>query len=593
MTEVQLRALIDSVREGRLPRRGFIARMASAGLAAPLAAQLLMHCGVANAQPAPAYKPTKRGGGGALKLLWWQGPTLLNPHFATGSKDQEGSRVFYEPLAAWDADANLLPILAAEIPSRANGGLAADGKSVIWKLKRGVTWHDGQPFTADDCVFNWEYSRDPATATVTNGVFKDIKVDKIDSHTVRVTFANPTPYWASFGTSLLIPRHLFSPYMGAKSRDAPNNLKPVGTGPYKFVEFKPGDMVRGAINTGYHMPNRPYFDTLEMKGGGDATSAARAVLQTGEFDYAWNLLVEDDVLKRMEDGGKAKVQFLDTGNIEFLQLNLTDPWTEVEGERASLKSSHFAFGDLAVRQAMAMLVDRQAMQEFIFGRAGAATGAYINAPARFRSTNKGIGFDIAKANQMLDAAGWKKGADGIREKNGRKMKFVFQTSANGIRQKVQAVIKQACQKAGIELELKSVTAAVFFSSDVANPDTAVKFWADMQMFASTMGEPDPGTFMERFVSWQIASKANKWQGRNIVRWRDPEFDKLFRAAEIAVDPVKRAALFIAMNDMVVKNVAVVPLISRRRVSGVGRSLAVASSAWDLDLSGLHNWYRET
>ncbi|MEO7391341.1 MAG: peptide ABC transporter substrate-binding protein [Ramlibacter sp.] len=591
MDETQLRDLVEGVREGRVPRRRFIARMASVGFTAPMAAQLLMHCGVASAQAAFPYKPTRRGGGGALKLLWWQGPTLLNPHFGTGSKDQEGSRLFYEPLAIWDSEANLVPVLAAEIPSRANGGLAADGKSVVWKLKRGVTWHDGQPFTADDCVFNWEFSRDPATAAVTSGVFTDIQVQKIDSHTVRVTYRNPTPYWAGFGTSLFIPKHLFAPYIGAKSRDAPNNLKPVGTGPYKITEFKPGDMVRGEINTAYHMPNRPHFDSIEMKGGGDAASAARAVLQTGEYDYAWNLLVEDEVLKRMEDGGKARVEFLTTGNIEFLQLNLTDPWTEVEGERASAKSTHFAFGDLAVRQAVAMLVDRQALQEFIFGRAGAATNVYINAPARFRSPDKGLAFNIDKANQMLDAAGWAKGPDGLRAKGGRKMKFVFQTSSNSIRQKVQAVIKQACQKAGIEVELKSVTASVFFSSDLANPDTAIKFWADMQMFASTMGEPDPGTFMERFVSWQIASKANKWQGRNIVRFRSPEFDKLFRAAEVEVDPVKRAALFIAMNDLAVKNVAVVPLISRRRVSGVSRKLAINSSGWDLDLSALHDWHR--
>ena len=106
----------------------------------------------------PAYKPTKRGGGGALRMLWWQGATLLQPHFANGTKDQEGSRIFYEPLAVWDNDGNLVPILAAEIPTRENGGLAADGKSVTWKLKRGVTWHDGKPFTADDCVFTWEYA---------------------------------------------------------------------------------------------------------------------------------------------------------------------------------------------------------------------------------------------------------------------------------------------------------------------------------------------------------------------------------------------------------------------------------------------------
>ncbi|HRA61866.1 MAG TPA: ABC transporter substrate-binding protein, partial [Burkholderiaceae bacterium] len=310
MQERELRGMIEEVRDGRLPRRSFIQHLVSLGLTAPMATMMLAHSGIAMAQTASTYKPTKRGGGGALKLLWWQGATLLNPHFAVGTKDQEGSRVFYEPLAGWDPEGNLFPVLAAEVPTRENGGVAADGKSVTWKLKRGVTWHDGAPFTADDCIFNWEYAKDPATAAVSIGSYKDVTVEKIDSHTVKVIFSKPTPFWADafVGTrGMLIPKHLFGPFAGGKSRDAPNNLKPVGTGPYKFADFKPGDMVRGTINTSYHMANRPYFDAIEMKGGGDAASAARAVLQTGEYDYAWNLQVEDEVLKKMEAGGKGKV----------------------------------------------------------------------------------------------------------------------------------------------------------------------------------------------------------------------------------------------------------------------------------------------
>ena len=158
-------------------------------------------------------------------------------------------------------------------------------------------------------MFTWEFARDPATAAWTSGIYKDVSVTKVDSHTVRVAFPKPTPFWATAfvaAEGMIIPKHLFGPYIGAKSREAPGNLKPVGTGPYKFVDFKPGDMVRGEINDSYHMPNRPFFDSIEMKGGGDAVSAARAVLQTGEFDYAWNLQVEDEVLKRLEAGGKGR-----------------------------------------------------------------------------------------------------------------------------------------------------------------------------------------------------------------------------------------------------------------------------------------------
>ncbi len=595
MQEREIRELIEEVRVGTLPRRQFIGQLVSLGLTAPMASMLLMHAGVAQAQPVSTYKPTKRGGGGTLKALWWQGATLLQPHFASGTKDQEGSRIFYEPLAVWDNEGNLIPILAAEIPTRANGGLAADGKSVVWKLKKDVTWHDGKPFTADDCLFTWEFARDPASAAITAGVYKDIKVDKVDSHTIRVTFTKPTPFWAAAfvaAEGMIIPKHVFGPYSGAKSREAPANLKPVGTGPYKFSDFKPGDIVRGEINQNYHMPNRPYFDAIEMKGGGDATSAARAVLQTGEYDYAWNLQVEDEVMKRMEAGGKGKVHVIDSGDIEFIQLNPTDPYTEVDGERGSIKSKHFAFTEAAVREAMSLLADRKGIQDFIYGRTGVATSNFMNNPPRFRSPNTKWEFNIDKANQILDGAGWKRGADGVREKGGKKMKFVFQTSVNSIRQKEQAVIKQACQKAGIDLELKSVTGAVFFSSDVANPDTYGKFWCDMQMYTTTMTQPDAERFMDQYTSWEVSSKANKWLGRNICRYRSEEYDKAYHAGELELDPVKRAAIFIRLNDMVIKDNAVIPLITRPRARGANLKLVSTLSGWDLDFSTLQNWYRE-
>src|SRR6185369_1586327 len=167
--------------------------------------------------------------------------------------------------------------------------------------------------------------------------------------------------------------------------------------------------------------NRPHFDAIEMKGGGDAVGAARAVLQSGEYDYAWNLQVEDEILKRLETGGKGKVSITQTGNIEFILLNPTDPWNEVDGERGSIKSKHFAFTEPKVREAMALLCDKKSMQEFIYGRTGFATGNFMNNPPRFTSKNTKWEFNVDKANAILDAAGWKRGADGIREKGGKKM----------------------------------------------------------------------------------------------------------------------------------------------------------------------------
>ena len=598
MNERELRNLIAEVKVGRQSRRTFVQSMVALGLTAPMAGVMLSQSGVAMAvENAISYKPPKTGGGGPLKLLLWQAPTLLNPHFAVGTKDQEACRLFYEPLAGWDRDGNLVPILAAEIPNKENDGLAEDGLSVTWKLKRGVKWHDGVPFTADDVVFNWEYARNPETAAVSIASYKDVKlVEKIDDYSVRLTFAQPTPFWAdafvaSYG--LIIPKHLFADYAGGKSRDAPTNLKPVGTGPYLFVDFKPGDSVSGRRNPDYHLENRPYFDTIEIKGGGDAVSAARAVLQTGEYDYGWNMQVEDEILQKLENGGKGKMTLVPTGNIEFIALNVTDPAVEVDGERASVKTRHPLFSDPAVREAINLLIDRASVQKFIYGRAGTAAANFLNNPERFRSKNNKFEFNIEKANQILEAAGWKKGSDGIRAKDGKQLKFTFQTSINSPRQKNQAIIKQACQKAGIEIELKSVVASVFFSSDTANPDTYSHFYCDAEMYQTTMPQADPQFFMNQFTSWELATKENKWQGRNISRWQNKDYDDVFRQAQHELDAVKRAAMFIKLNDIVVGDHYILPEISRPRATAVKSDMVVHQSGWDNDLWQIANWYRES
>ncbi|MCP3411198.1 peptide ABC transporter substrate-binding protein [Bradyrhizobium sp. CCGB01] len=594
MNEDEIRKSIAEVKQGTLSRRSFIRTMAAAGIAAPVASQILLWNDVAMADATLEYKPTKAGGGGPLKILLWQAPTLLNPHFAIGTKDQVASRIFFEPLAGWDKDGNLIPCLAAEIPTKANGSLAADGMSVIWKLKQGVKWHDGKPFTADDVVFTWAYAADLATAAYSTGSYKDITVEKIDDHTVKVLFKAPTPFWADpFVGSVgqILPKHHFGDYAGAKSREAPGNLKPVGTGPYKFVEFKPGDLIRAERNPDYHVKNQPHFDTLEVKGGGDAVSAARTVLQTGEYDYAWNLLVEEEVLKRMEATGKGRVDITPSGNVEFIILNTTDPWTEVDGERSSVKTKHPTLSDPVVRQAFNLLIDREAIQKFIYGRGGIATASFVNQPQQFKSSKLKYEFDVDKANRILDEAGWKKGADGIREKDGKKLKYVFQTSINAPRQKTQAIIKQACQKAGIDIELKSVTASVFFSSDVGNPDTYSKLYCDMEMYNTTQPQPDPERFLNQCVSWEIANKDNKWLGRNISRWSDPEADKAYKTAQQELDPVKRAALLIRVNEIFCEANVLVPLLSRNIVGAGVNSLMADISGWDVTTWNLGSWYR--
>ena len=288
MDEQTLRHLTREVEVGRLSRRRFTQVLIGLGLTAPMAAQVLGTVGVVHAQPKePVFTPRQRGGGGPLRTLWWQAPTLLNPHFSTGTKDTDASRIFYEPLVAYDPEGNLTPVLAAEVPSVANGSLAKDGTSVTWRLKKNVSWHDGKPFSADDVVFTWEFVSDPGTAAVSGGSYREIaRIDKVDSHAIKITFNRPQPFWADAfcgNRGMILPKHLFENFKGAKSREAPANLKPVGTGAYRIVDFRPGDVVKAELNPTYHVPNWPFFDTPRDEGrwrrgvGGPGRAADRRV----------------------------------------------------------------------------------------------------------------------------------------------------------------------------------------------------------------------------------------------------------------------------------------------------------------------------
>jgi peptide/nickel transport system substrate-binding protein len=600
MDEKILQEWVRRVANSEANRRDFMRSMIALGLTGPMVADMLTAHTPAWAQTKPAmddFMPTKRGGGGTLRVLWWQAPTILNAHLGTGTKDNDASRVVYEPLATFDTDANFVPVLAAEIPTRENGGLSADGTSVSWRLKKGVTWHDGKPFTADDVIFTWEYVVDPATGATTVGSYQNIdRIEKLDDYAVKVVFKEPTPYWydAFFGRrGHILPKHLMEPYKGQNSRNAPYNHQPVGTGAYKIVEFKPGDVVRYEINMDYHIPNRPFFDRVEMKGGGDATSAARAVLQTGEFDYAWNMQVEKNVLEQLARGGKGQVVVYDGSNIEHIQINQTDPWTEVDGERSSLKVPHpFQTEDL-VRAAYAKAVDRRTVAEQFYGRAGQPGSNFLVAPRRFASPNTSWEFDVEKATELLDQTGWKRGSDGIRAKDGKRMKIVYQTSINSIRQKTQTIVKKAFEAIGIEVELKAVKADIFFSSDPGNPDTYSHFYADIQMYTTGPGGPDPQAHMEKFTGWNVARKENNWSGRNIVRWSDPEYDKLWKQGAAELDPVKRAALYIKMNDMVVNNHVVIPVVWRNGQSVASNALrGMQLHDWESNLWHLPYWHKK-
>ncbi|AFZ54013.1 peptide ABC transporter substrate-binding protein [Cyanobacterium aponinum] len=533
------------------------------------------------------------------KLLYWQAPTILNPHLSTGFKDSEASRLTLEPLASFDKEGKLIPILAQEIPTLENGGIGKDGKSVVWKLRKDVKWSDGQPFTAKDVVFTYEFITNPQVGSVNAGDYAIVdKVETLDDYTVKVSFKEVTPAWYSVfvgNAGLILPQHLYAQYNGANVREAPYNLMPVGTGAYKVVRFKPGDSVIYQPNSYYRQPEKLNFEQIEIKGGGDATSAARAVLQTGEADFAHNLQVEANILESLQKSGKGQLVANFGSLSERIIFNFTDPNRSTdEGEKSSLQYPHPFFSDVKVRQALAMAVDKETIANQLYGVTGKATNNYIVAPEEYVSSENLMTYNPEKASQLLDEAGWKDtNGDGIRDKNGVEMKIVFQTSVNPLRQKTQAIVKQNWQSLGVGVELKSVDASVLFSSDPSNNDTVEKFSADVQMFTTGNLSPDPIAYLKNHTCDNIPQKSNNWSGDNYSRYCNPEYDQLWQKATKELNPQTRAEIFKQMNDLLVEEAAVIPLIHRADVVGVSNNLfGVNLTPWDFKTWNIADWEKK-
>lgn len=531
-----------------------------------------------------------------LKMIYWQAPTILNPHLSTGFKDSEASRITLEPLATFDPDSKLIPVLAQEIPSLENGGVAKDGLSVTWKLREDVKWSDGEKFTADDVVFTYEFISNPKVGSANSGDYGVVKkVEALDEYTVKVTFKAINPAWYSVlvgGAGMILPQHLYAQYNGENAREAPFNLMPVGTGAYAVTQFKPGDSVIYQKNPYYRQPESLNFDKIEIKGGGDATSAARAVLQTGDADFAYNLQVESNILEELGKANKGKIITNFGSQSERILLNYTDPNQETsEGEKSSVKFPHPFLSDLKIRQAFALAIDKDTIANQLYGVTGKPTSNFLLAPPEFVSNNTTSEFNLEKAGKLLDESGWKDtNGNGIRDKNGVEMKVLFQTTINPLRQKTQAIIKQSWQSLGIEVELKTIDASIFFSSDPSNNDTVEKFYADAQMFTTGNNNPDPTPYFKVYTCDNIPQKSNNWSGDNYSRYCNPEYDQLLQTVMTELDAQKRAMIFKQLNDLLISQITVIPIIHRADVVGIANNLqGVNLTPWDSRTWNIATW----
>ena len=551
----------------------------------------------------------KRGAGGNLRMIYFQAPTVLNPHLSAGTKDLSASRIVYEPLATFDKDGNMVPLLAAEIPSLDNGGVAADGKSVTWKLKQGVKWGDDELFTAADVLFTYEYVSNPKVKSTSANSYTDIEnIEATGDYTVKITFKKVNPAWALPFTGpqgAIIPRHIFEAYNGPNASEAPANLKAVGTGAYRVADYQKEDVIivgGSAVNTVkiiyeanpyYREPDKPSFGRIELLGGGDVNVAVQAA-KDGLVDFAWNLSVDDKMLDEVEAGGKSKIYPAPTSFVERIMLNFTDPNKETsDGERSSVQFPHPFLTDKRVRQAIAAAIDRQTIAA-AYGRGGKLTNNLLVEPPIYNSPNTSIEFNPERAAALLDGAGWKDSdGDGVRDKDGVKLKVLFQTSVQPLRQLAQEVVKKNLEAIGFEVELKNIDSSLFLGPPKDTTDTRRQFYADLEEFAFSPKNPDPGAYMVGWACAEIAQKSNDWARSNWARYCSPTYDGLYERSKTEMDREKRAQLFIQMNNLLIEDAAVLPLVHVAFPVGFSTMMTgLDFTPWDVEVWNVKDWRRK-
>ena len=555
--------------------------------------------GVLAAAIAPAQ--AERGSDGELRILYWQAASTLNPYLSGIAKEVEAASLVLEPLARFKPDGTLEAWLATEIPTLENGGISEDLRQITWTLKPDVLWSDGTPLTAEDVVFTWEYCTAPDGGCAAQSYFFGVSsVEALDDTTVQITFdtPNPLPYTAFVSSEVpILNAAQFASCMGAAAVSCTEaNFRPIGTGPFVVTDFRPNDVASFEANPNFREADLPAFGTVTLKGGGDAVSSARAVLETGEFDYAWNLQVDPGVLAEMETAGQGSIYPSFGASVELLFLNQTAVNADLGDARSTIDAGPHPFlTDPAVGQAMSMAIDRATIADVLYGTAGVPTCNVIPAPPAYASTANDACLmqDFEGAKALLEEAGWTDAdGDDVREKDGVRLSLLYQTSTNGVRQDTQALIKEAWAEIGIETELRSIAGSVFFSGDAGSPDTRQKFYADVEMYTDNTKGTDPQTYLANWRCDDMPAPGNQWQGGNMQRFCDPDYDAtVSRMAETAA-PEERIALAKEMNDRLVQSYTIIPLVFRATVMAWSEDLAGAkTNGWDSQLWNVQDWSR--
>jgi peptide/nickel transport system substrate-binding protein len=477
---------------------------------------------------------------GVLRLGDVAEPDSLNPLLSTMDLSYDLSSLMFSYLVTANAHGSLIPDLATAVPALANGGISADGRTIVYHLRRGVRWHDGVPFDARDVAFSWRAVMNPRNNVLHREGYQEVvAIDTPDRFTLVVHLRRRyPPFVTQFFTTLqegakpVVPAHLLARY--ANINQVPFNAAPIGTGPFRFVRWDRGREIVLARNDGYFR-GRPKLDRIVLDVLPDANTVATA-LQSHEIDLIVNA---------------SPVMYARFRTVPDI-VDRVAPWNALR--LVMFDDQRPAMRELAVRRAISMAIDVHALIQKLSYGTGTATGA-LGAPTSLGYAQlPPYPYDPAAARTLLDRAGWRLGADGVRVKNGAPLDLLFVVPAASDEQAFSVQIQAMLAQIGARVTIKTFPYKGIFAWD--GPIVRGRF--DLSFYGNTLNyDPDSTSLLgcDQFVP----------KGENESRFCDPKVDALERAGLATDDPVKRAAIYREIGRRVHDAVPYLPIYLRPRI----------------------------
>jgi peptide/nickel transport system substrate-binding protein len=533
----------------------------------------------ASAKPAATDAPVR---GGTVIVAIWQEPATLAPLYANQTVTNIVSDPVVEGLARTTDAGEYVPALAKSIPTVTNGGVTVTGDKmdVKWELQSSLKWSDGKPVTSADIKYTWEiWMKDPKVNSRTG--FSEISsIDTPNETTAIVHYKSIyAPYPLNF--IALMPKHLLENEPDISKTDY--NRKPLGTGPFKVTDFKAGDSITLEKNTNYReAPNKPYLDKVIFKSV-PSVEVAMAQLKAGDVNAVWNLTAPQAV--DLEKIAGLALQTVPGPSVERIEMN-----TAQNKEYPDPNSVHPVLGDVAVRRALIYATPKQQIiDKLFFGKAKVGTSPVSQGWAAYKEPQEG--YDPKKANELLDAAGWVKGTDGIRSKNGVRASLSYTTtSGDSNRERVQVTLVDEWKAIGIEVKIQNQVSSVLLSGSCAAKDPRKLGTFDLAQYASSPGIDPNTTVFTRYHSKNIPTQAN-CSGQNYTRVKNAEMDKAIDDAASTLDLEKRKQSYAKALKILNDQAVIIWLYDRADIDARQDSLkGWEPNTWSRFTWNLESWF---